>query len=88
MDKPTLRVLHGVFTAPVVLDSDLAHDELRRFPQHHVQHPVEPPRRNRRPARAVMAFYEAIVAALTTVRVGRPRHPLRSVVAAEDRASS
>lgn len=82
MDKPTLRVLHGVPTTPVRLDSGLAPDDLGRFASHR----VEQPRRMVRPGRAVRRLYQAIVSVLETARTGRPRRPLPPVVAAEDRA--
>ncbi len=83
MDKPTLRVLHGVPTAPVRLDSGLAPDDPGRF----ASHQAGPPHRLIRPGRAARRLYQAIVSVLETAGTGRPRRPLPPVVAAEDRAS-
>lgn len=81
MDKPTLRVLHGVPTSQVRLDGGLTPDDLdwmaRRL--------VAPQRRDGRPSRALRHLYVAIVGVLETVRTGRPRRLPSSVVAAEDR---
>lgn len=81
MDKPTLRVLHGVPTTPVRLDGGLTPEDLdwmaRRL--------AAPQRRDGRPSRALRHLYQAIVGALETARTGRPRRPRPPVVAAEDR---
>jgi hypothetical protein len=81
MDKPTLRVLHGVPTTPVRLDRGLTPDDLGRFDYHR----AEQPRRVIRSGSAVRHLYQAIVTVLAAVRAGRPRRPVSPVVVAGDR---
>jgi hypothetical protein len=83
MDKPTLRVLHGVPTNPVRLDSRLTPHDLGRFSHHQ----SEQPRRAIRAGRLVRRLYAAVVTALAVARTGRFQRPVSPVVAVEDRAS-
>lgn len=86
MDKPTLRTLHGVYTAPVRLDRGLVPEEGGRFDQR----PDAPARRGRGPVRAagraLMGLFLALAAAFSPVRFWRARRSEPPVARARDRA--